>query len=93
LPYDHDPNKLRLSMKIGGRYRLEDIGRRNWEKLASETRLPAADMVAECARLATDLPAIATEVATREMLDHPLVTRMVEILTLRAERCRRALEG
>jgi len=34
---DIDPKKIKLAMKIGGSYRLRDIGRRNWKKLVRIT--------------------------------------------------------
>ena len=39
LPYDSNPKstKRKLSMKIGGEYRLYRIGRENWRKFADET--------------------------------------------------------
>lgn len=40
LPYDDfDPMRIKLAMKIGGKYRLREISMRNWEKLCEEVAL------------------------------------------------------
>ncbi|MCP3367670.1 HipA domain-containing protein [Bradyrhizobium cajani] len=40
LPYDHvDQRKIKLAMKVGGEYKLDQIGLRQWEKFARETNL------------------------------------------------------
>jgi len=43
LVHDFDPLKLKLANKIGGTYLLNDIGPRQREKFAVETRLPKQD--------------------------------------------------
>jgi len=93
LPYDYDPRKLRLAMKIGGKYRLEEIGRRQWEKFASEVRLPSAQVLEQCATLAQRLPATLSKVAEKQPLNHPIVDRMVALLTKRAQHCARYLSA
>jgi serine/threonine-protein kinase HipA len=40
LPYDrYDPRRAKLAMKVGGKYRLRDIGEAEWRKLAKGVRL------------------------------------------------------
>jgi serine/threonine-protein kinase HipA len=40
LPYDDvDMQKMKLAMKVGGEYKLTQIGLREWQKFARETRL------------------------------------------------------
>ncbi|MDR3473004.1 MAG: type II toxin-antitoxin system HipA family toxin [Devosia sp.] len=92
LVYDFDPHKLKLANKIGGTYLIDDIGPRQWEKFAVETRLPKQDVLTAARDLAGALPAAIHTVADQarsEGLDHPVIPRMVEILRTRAERCAR----
>lgn len=92
LVYDFDPRKLKLANKIGGTYLLEDIGPRQWEKFAVETRLPKQDVLDAARAMASALPAAIHAVADQarsEGLDHPVIPRMVDILGVRAERCAR----
>ncbi|MBY0510626.1 MAG: type II toxin-antitoxin system HipA family toxin [Rhodospirillaceae bacterium] len=45
LPYDAlNTKKLKLAMKVGKKYRLADIGPRDWSALASEVGVKAKDM-------------------------------------------------
>ena len=92
LAYDFDPRKLKLANKIGGTYLIDDIGPRQWEKFAVETRLPKQDVLIAAREMAGALPATIHAVADRarsEGLDHPVIPRMVKILSARAERCAR----
>lgn len=92
LVYDFDPHKLKLANKIGGTYLVDDIGPRQWEKFAVETRLPKQDVLTAARDLAGALPAaihMVADQARSEGLDHPVIPRMVEILRTRAERCTR----
>src|SRR5579863_2166774 len=57
LPYEiFDPHKLRLAMKIGGEYRLRDIGPRQWRKLGEELRADPEAIVSRAAALAERVP-------------------------------------
>ena len=38
LVYDFDARKLKLAARVGGKYLLEDMGPRQWEKFALESR-------------------------------------------------------
>jgi len=94
LPYVPDPRKLKLANKIGGEYRLADIGLRQWTKLAAEARLPSADVLAVCREMADILPGHIGAVAMQardEGLDHPIVGRMVEALSDHAGHCGKML--
>jgi len=96
LIYDFDPRKLKLATKVGGRYLLEEIGPRQWEKFASEARLPKQDVLAVSQEMARALPQAMRDIARDAQaggLNHPVITRMVEILSERAERCRRLLSA
>ena len=90
LAYDFDAKKLKLATQVGGKYLLEAVGRRQWEKFATEFRLPKEEVLGACREMAHDLPeavqAVAGE-ARRDGLDHPVIGRLAEILRARAERC------
>jgi serine/threonine-protein kinase HipA len=91
---DFDPQRLRLAMKLGGEYRLRNIGRRQWQKLAKEVRLNPEQVVEKAARLAAELPERAADVRQRlrqEGLKHPILDKLVEGLTNRAGQCRKLI--
>jgi serine/threonine-protein kinase HipA len=94
LVYDFDPRKLKLATKIGGKYLLEEIGPRQWDKFASEARLPKQELLTVSQEMARSLPQAMHDIAGDARaggLDHPVIERMVEILSERAERCLRLL--
>jgi len=95
LPYDFDVQRVRLAMKIGGAYRLRDVGPRQWSKLAAELRLKTDELLARIRELAVTLPDKLADVrraAENEGLDHPLITRLSDALSDRARRCRDAID-
>jgi serine/threonine-protein kinase HipA len=52
LPYAAtQARKLKLAMKIGGKYRLHEIGAHQWHKLAHELRFPFDVVRASLARM------------------------------------------
>lgn len=94
LPYDFDIRKLRLAMKIGGRYLLDEISPRQWAALASSVRLDEERVRAECLDLAERLPdtlAGIIETARADGLDKAVLKRLSDALTARAARCRTLL--
>jgi serine/threonine-protein kinase HipA len=96
LPYGFDPQKIRSAMRIGGAYRLRDIGPRQWRKLASELRLDADRLVTRIGYLAGALPDALTDVcrtAEGDGIDHPLVERLASALRARAQRCSKSIQG
>ena len=91
---DFDPNKIKLAMKIGGSYRLREIGRRNWEKLASEMRFSDSELINRLIEFATVMPDCISDTARQlhsEELHHDLIDRLAEQLNKRAEVCLRLL--
>jgi serine/threonine-protein kinase HipA len=91
---DFDPKKARLAMKIGGRYRLNEIGLREWQKLSSELRLEPDLMVSRARSMAERLPdVLSTEKNDAESsgLRHPVLSRMADAITARARECTRRL--
>ena len=90
LVYDFDVKKLKLATRIGGKYRLDQIGLRQWERFATEARVPKHEVLAACREMAHDLPSAVhavAEQARRGGLDHPVIDRLEDVLAARAERC------
>lgn len=87
--------KLKLAMKIGGTYLLEQIGRRQWSALANGLRLPADQLVASVRAMAARLPEASERVAAhaRESgLAAPVIERLVAAVATRARRCAAGLD-
>jgi serine/threonine-protein kinase HipA len=96
LPYPRQipPRKAALAMKIGSHYRIQQIRRRDWEKLAREFRLPPPEILDRIANMAQRIPEAAMAVATdigKEGLRHPVIRVIAEKLSSHAEERRRAL--
>jgi serine/threonine-protein kinase HipA len=95
LPYpDIDIERVKLSMKLGGEYRLRNIRLYHWRKLAEELHVnPDAliQRVDDFARqLADHIPDIRRRM-TEEGLAHPIIPRLADALTTRAASCRDTL--
>jgi serine/threonine-protein kinase HipA len=97
LPYDEfDSKKLKLAMTIGGEYRLRQIGLRQWQKLARDTRLDADELIARLRSMAQQLPDAANDARRRaraEGLDKAIIDRLTVRLIERAGECEKALDG
>jgi serine/threonine-protein kinase HipA len=95
LPYpDIDPKKIKLAMKIGGDYRLRDIGARQWRKLAADLRRKPEEIVDRVAALAESMRAqvpIIAEQVKQNGLTHPIIDRLAAALTERTELCLRLM--
>jgi serine/threonine-protein kinase HipA len=97
LPYT-DPEmavrRLRLAMKLGDQYRLHEIGRRQWQKLAREARRDPDAIIARVGVLANMISDRAPEVEQQLMaegLKHPILARLRKKLVERAVHCRKVL--
>jgi serine/threonine-protein kinase HipA len=95
LPYpEFHPRQIRLAMKIGGEYRLQDIGVQQWRKLAKEAKTEPAiliDRIQELCEMITEhAPRVAAELR-REGLRHGILERLVNGLRERAAHCQRVL--
>lgn len=94
LPYDEfDLLKLKLAMKLGGKYRIRDISARSWEKLSEELRLDKKEVARRVREMAGKLPVEAQ--AIRKGLEasgmkHPVLDRLTERLSAHAEKCERS---
>jgi len=89
LPYDNvDLHKVKLSMKIGGEYRLRDIQLNEWRKLARDVRVDVDTLIGRIAAMAEQLPDALSTVRARaqaEGLDQPIIDRLAARLTERAQ--------
>jgi serine/threonine-protein kinase HipA len=97
LPYDEfDMRKLKLAMKVGGEYKLGQIGLRQWEKFARETRFNADELMTRLGSMAKQLPDEAADARMRaqaEGLDKAVIDRLATRLIERASACERALNA
>ena len=97
LPYEEvDLRKAKLAMKIGGEYKVELIGLRQWQKFAREVRTNADQLVEVLISLAKHLPdevASARTLAREEGLDNALIDHLAKQLIDRAHECQRSLGG
>lgn len=97
LPYrDIDIEKVKLSMKLGGEYRLRNIGLHHWRKLAEELRLEPktiTDRVDDFARRLSDHVSEIKHRMTEEGLTHPIIARLADALTARSLACREILRS
>jgi serine/threonine-protein kinase HipA len=90
LPYDFDLQRVRLAMKVGGAYRLRDIGPLQWRRLATDLRLDPGKLIDRIREMAAMLPdhlADSRTAAGAEGLDHPLMAKLSDTLVARAMRC------
>ncbi len=94
LPYaPFDVQKVKLAMKVGGEYRLRDIGLRQWQKLAREIRFDEDELIAALGTMAKQLPDQVSTIRARaheEGLDKSIIDRLAAALIERAEACARA---
>lgn len=95
LPYPELPyRKLKLAMKMGGKYRLHEIGSREMRKLADDMGLPRDGLRDRALALATALPDHAADLARRceeDGLKHPVLARLAAAIGERARNCVLAL--
>ncbi len=89
LPYRQiDLRKAKLAMRIGGKYRLLEIGRRQWEKLAAELGLRPGVVLARVETMQVRLASAAETVAAElERNGWAAVGRLAEAIAERARSC------
>jgi serine/threonine-protein kinase HipA len=96
LPYEGIvPQKIRLAMKLGGTYRLRDIGIHQWRKLAAELRVNKEQLISRVQDLAAAMPtqiSLVEEQTKTGGLLHPLISRLSEKLRERATHCQGLLQ-
>lgn len=95
LPYgEFDMHGVKLAMKIGGEYRLNQIGRRQWQKFAREMRLETDKLLQLLTTMAKQIPDEVTAVGMRareQGLDDAIVERLTTGLIDRAGQCEKML--
>jgi serine/threonine-protein kinase HipA len=96
LPYPTvDLSKVKLAMKVGGEYRLRNIGLRHWQRLATELRIDDAKLIDRIRTLAQAIPYQATAIQEQvegEGLSHVTIARLCKRLKTRAIACQRLLQ-
>jgi serine/threonine-protein kinase HipA len=95
LPYKNmSLLKAKLAMKIGGEYRIRNVGIRQWRKLATELQRDPDTLIGRITQFADALPAHADKIKKRvqaEGLAHPLISKLAAGVEARAIQCRRTL--
>lgn len=96
LPYPQQipPRAATLAMKIGGKYKLQAIGAREWEKQAAELKIDFEALRARLLHLAEMLPDAAAIVGATmrgEGIQHEVIGTLSEALSIRAQACRAAI--
>lgn len=91
LPY-HDVNidRVKVSMKIGGEYRLRNIRLYQWRKLAGELRIEPDAVIQrldDFAKLLADHVHDIRRRMTDEGLTHPIIPHLADALATRASGC------
>lgn len=87
--------KLKMPMKIGGEYRLRQIGIRQWRKLANEVRVDEDELVQRLRTLAEEIPDHTSKLRSEVRdhgLAHPLIDRLADAITKRARSCAELLK-
>ena len=97
LPYPSQiaPRHATLAMKIGGKYKLQAIGLREWEKFAAELRLDFDGLRARILNLTKALPDTAQKVGAEiksQGITHGVIGRLAAALAARARSCEASME-
>jgi serine/threonine-protein kinase HipA len=97
LPYEAvDLHEAKLAMKIGGEYKVDLIGLRQWQKFAREVRIDFDQFVDVLISMAKRLPdeVTAARATARERgVNNALIERLATRLIDRARQCQRLLDG
>lgn len=97
LPYPtFDSRRAKLAMKIGGKYRLREIGVRQWLEFARQARLDGDEIREHLGTMADELPAHAATVKSRlarSGLKSAMIDSLVAQLTARSRECFTDLEA
>jgi len=91
LPYqDPELRKLKLAMKVGGKYRIREIGPHEWRKLAADLALDPERVVSTVRGLAERIPDLSTSLLARvreQGLTHEAVALLADRAAVRARAC------
>jgi serine/threonine-protein kinase HipA len=96
LPYRSiNLNKAKLAMKIGGEYRLRNIGLRHWHRLAADVRADGESLIARISTMAAGFPDLIATIQREveaEGLSHPTISTLAQRIKSRAKLCQARLE-
>lgn len=84
-----NPRKAKMAMKVGGRYRLDEIGIRTWGDFAKELRVDADTLVERVRVLGRQIPDYLTTECRHlrsSGVDHPVLARIEREVTGRVGR-------
>ena len=87
-----NPRKAKLAMKVGGRYRLDEIGVVAWREFAKELRVDPDALVERVRAFGAQVPdrlAIECRRLRSSGLDHPVLARIESEVTRRVARSMR----
>ncbi len=91
LPYaPANLRKLKLAIKIGGKYRIVEVGPRQWRKLAADLGLDGDQVVTTVREMAERIPDLSSSLLARVRkagLEHDVVGQLAERASLRAREC------
>jgi len=97
LPYPQfDLARVKLTMKVGDKYRLRDIGRREWEKLSRDVSVNTDEVIGRLVQVAAALPDLIADAARSAIaagLEHAAIQLLNTRLTDRARICLSKLVG
>jgi len=97
LPYPEiNIEKAKVSMKIGGEYRLRNIRAYHWRKLAVEMKLDpdeTLDRVSDFARRLADYASTVKKQMMSEGLNHPVIPRLADAVAKSAATSRKMMQA
>jgi len=96
LPYDQfDLHRLKLAMKVGKEYLVNDIGARQWRRFAEQAKLDGDGVIARALELSAQVSDTAQSVSKEVMaqgLTHPLIPKLAGRVAERAAKCHQYLK-
>jgi serine/threonine-protein kinase HipA len=96
LPYPQlDQRRLKLAMKIGGRYALREVSAESFRRLGKELGLRGDEVVSRVTQLATELKVQVSRVRDQVLaqgLSHPMVEDVATALEKRALACEQVMQ-
>ena len=91
LPYPRfDVNRIKLAMKVAERYRMNEIRRTDWLRLAGQLELDPEPLLERIVHMAEAIPELAPEIGAELQqagLEDPVIDRLVTRLVGRTRSC------
>jgi len=86
LPYDDSKgHKVKLAMKIGGEYKIKQIGHKAWTRFAEEIGLDESIVLDRCEELATNAPRAFAVAAGVTTAPGPMPEQLTDLVTRAAQ--------